>query len=268
MKKQALTISILLLLTATDPGIFAQGKEKGHQKKEQPPAKDNKGRSDVIKSKDQGQGQGEGKGQGQGKGQGEGEGQGNGKKDLKEDDRIKVKMAKDNGRGKEDVRRVIAHFGNRDLYRWDEITFRDRHKYRNEGKVTVCHKFNRTDEPAVAINISRNALKAHLGHGDIEGPCPVYSGPFSRVYIDNRRDYYDVLYGAQDQVIYSQYILDYALERLTGARSELLVLQNNNAPVYMIERRQAVITELEDNVSLLEVALAAVAGLLVAKLVN
>ena len=33
-------------------------------------------------------------------------------------------------------------------------------------KVTVCHKGN-------AIEISENALSAHLAHGDTEGPCEV-----------------------------------------------------------------------------------------------
>ena len=33
-------------------------------------------------------------------------------------------------------------------------------------KVTVCHKGH-------AIEISENALSAHLAHGDTEGPCEV-----------------------------------------------------------------------------------------------
>ena len=35
-----------------------------------------------------------------------------------------------------------------------------------EKKVTVCHKGH-------AIEISQNALSAHLAHGDTEGPCEV-----------------------------------------------------------------------------------------------
>ena len=35
-----------------------------------------------------------------------------------------------------------------------------------EKKVTVCHKGH-------AIEISENALSAHLAHGDTEGPCEV-----------------------------------------------------------------------------------------------
>jgi hypothetical protein len=35
-----------------------------------------------------------------------------------------------------------------------------------DKKVTVCHKGN-------AIEISVNALSAHLAHGDTEGPCQI-----------------------------------------------------------------------------------------------
>jgi|SwirhirootsSR2_FD_contig_31_6558461_length_494_multi_4_in_0_out_0_1 hypothetical protein len=35
-----------------------------------------------------------------------------------------------------------------------------------DKKVTVCHKGN-------AIEISENALSAHLAHGDTEGPCQI-----------------------------------------------------------------------------------------------
>src|SRR4051794_36715453 len=38
------------------------------------------------------------------------------------------------------------------------------------GKVTLCHKGHE-------ISVSRNALPAHLAHGDTIGPCPVYAPP-------------------------------------------------------------------------------------------
>jgi hypothetical protein len=37
----------------------------------------------------------------------------------------------------------------------------------NDGKVTICHKGKNT------ITVSRNALNAHLAHGDSVGPCVV-----------------------------------------------------------------------------------------------
>jgi hypothetical protein len=39
------------------------------------------------------------------------------------------------------------------------------------GKVTICHHTGSQSHPFVTITISRNALKAHLAHGDTIGPC-------------------------------------------------------------------------------------------------
>lgn len=41
-----------------------------------------------------------------------------------------------------------------------------------EHKVTVCHKTGSDNNPWVQIEISENALSAHLEHGDIQGNCP------------------------------------------------------------------------------------------------
>ncbi len=38
-------------------------------------------------------------------------------------------------------------------------------------KVDVCHKTHSKKNPQKTINISINALEAHLAHGDTEGPC-------------------------------------------------------------------------------------------------
>jgi len=38
------------------------------------------------------------------------------------------------------------------------------------NKVVICHKAN--GKNPVTIQVSKNALKAHLAHGDSEGPCP------------------------------------------------------------------------------------------------
>jgi hypothetical protein len=39
------------------------------------------------------------------------------------------------------------------------------------GKVTICHHTGSPNHPFVTITISRNALQAHLKHGDTIGPC-------------------------------------------------------------------------------------------------
>ena len=41
------------------------------------------------------------------------------------------------------------------------------------NKVTICHKTHSVKNPWVQITISRNALPAHLAHGDLTTlPCP------------------------------------------------------------------------------------------------
>jgi hypothetical protein len=39
------------------------------------------------------------------------------------------------------------------------------------GKVTICHHTGSRTHPFVTITINRNALQAHLNHGDTLGPC-------------------------------------------------------------------------------------------------
>jgi hypothetical protein len=38
-------------------------------------------------------------------------------------------------------------------------------------KVTICHRTGSQKNPFVTITVSRNALPAHLRHGDTIGPC-------------------------------------------------------------------------------------------------
>jgi hypothetical protein len=39
-------------------------------------------------------------------------------------------------------------------------------------KVTICHRTRSKKHPYVTIRVSRNAVPAHLRHGDGIGPCP------------------------------------------------------------------------------------------------
>jgi hypothetical protein len=165
-------------------------------------------------------------------------------------------------RGNRGNAKDVAHGG----YYWDRDNFKDRQKIKSQDKVTICHKFN-SNEPAVTIRVSSNALKAHMGHGDVMGDCPaIQGGRFSDLFLRNRSDYYNTLYYSQDQVSYSRSILDYALSRLTNSRQQLVYMQNNNYPAADIQRREATVVDLEQNVSVLETVLGVAATLIANKL--
>jgi hypothetical protein len=66
--------------------------------------------------------------------------------------------------------------------------------------------------------------------------------------------------------MYSRSILDYALERLAASRLQLTTLQNNNMPAADIQRKQATVVELEQNVSLLETLIGVTANIVANKL--
>ncbi len=169
--------------------------------------------------------------------------------------------------GKNDDNKNNGNNDRDNSYDWNTQTFKDRNKIRNKDKVTICHKFNRNNEPGVAIRVSSNALKAHMSHGDVMGDCPsVKDGRYSDIFMRKRNDYYDNMQQGQEQVLYSRSILNYAMTRLVNSRSQLATYQNNNMPKADIERKQAIVLELEQNVSLLETLVGAAVTMLVNKL--
>jgi hypothetical protein len=154
-------------------------------------------------------------------------------------------------------------------YAWTPETFKDRNQIRKSEKVTICHKFKSNDEPAVTISVSSNALQAHLDHGDIRGACPAIDNTrYSDDYLRKRTDYYNTLENSREEVLYSQSILDYAVQRLTNARLQLTNMRNNNVPAADIQRKQVVVTELEQNVSVLQQLLGVATNLVVNKLMQ
>jgi len=268
MKKTVTSVSIFILLLFAAASFMAfDQQEKGKNKKEQ----QGQGKGQQGKNPDKKGNSGQGNDQSNKKDKGQDKNQGNqGNNDNRGNNGNKGNNG--NSRGNNDLKERgnsgqkdnnVAIYG----YNWDRENFKDRNKIRNQEKVTICHKVNRSGEPGVTINVSANALKAHLNHGDVRGDCPeVDNTGFSNIFLERRRDYYNVLQSGQEQVVYSRSILDYALERLTGAKLQLVNLQQANAPQAEIDNRRVAVVELEQNVSTLEILLGAAANILANKL--
>ena len=138
-------------------------------------------------------------------------------------------------------------------YNWNDNDFKDRKRYRNQEKVTICHKVKNNGEPGVAIRVSESALKAHMNHGDVVGDCAAVNNTnFSDGFLRNRRDYYNNLQQTQEEIYYSRSVLDYALLRLANSRSQLQQMQISNMPAADIQRKQQTVTALEQNTTLLQ----------------
>jgi hypothetical protein len=254
MKKQFIGLCIVtLVVTAVTITSFAPQQKDKNDKKEQTQDKGkNDDKSNQGKSDDKvNQGKNDDKGN-----QGKNDDKGNqGKKDDNTANDVD-----DKNKGKSNKEKAIEAG-----YDWDREKFKDRQKIRNQEKVTLCHKINRDGDPGVTISVSSNALKAHLDHGDVRGECPAFTdNRYSDVYINKRGYYYNVLQNGNEQVTYSQSILDYALSRLLESRSQLS--QTSGLSQDEIQRRQATVVVLEQNVSLLETVLVSAARLLADKL--
>jgi hypothetical protein len=250
MKKQLslFTLAILVLVLVTVSSYRQKDKEnKGKGNKEQPKENKGKGQDKDDPNKGKGNDKDNVKGNGNDKDKGNEGNNGNDK-----DNKGRNKAITDDG------------------YKWDHETFKNRNDIRKgQDKVTICHKFNNANEPAVTIRVSAAALKAHMGHGDVQGDCPaVTNSRFSDGFLRQRADYYTLLSEGQEQVLYSQSILDYALQRLTGVKSQYVTLQSTNVPAADLERKRLLVVELEDNVSLLRTLVGVTANLVANKLVQ
>lgn len=278
MKKQIKFLGIIIMMMAATAVIAAgtqQDKDKG-QKKEQQKGNDKPQKVDGKENKGQGkyktdeksdQGKNDngnkGKGNSDNKGQGNNDNRGQGNSD----DKNEGKNDNNNGNGNDKGKKGDVDLT--DGFKWDRNSFKDRSKVKNQDKVTICHKFNNNNETPVTIRVSSNALKAHMNHGDVQGDCPkVDNTRYSEKYEKRRADYYNELQAANEQVIYSQSILDYAKLRLAQSQQALAATDANRYTMAQIQERQATVTELEQNVSLLETLVGVGTQLLVNKLTN
>jgi hypothetical protein len=253
---------LIIVITALTFSAFTQQEKnknsKNEQKEKQQKNHDNKGKADKTKTNgDDNNGQSTGKMK-HNNNQGKMDKNGN--------------NGKSNAAGKKAKKDDLSHLNKdkhekKDGYEWNRTNFKDRRKIKSQEKVNVCHKFKSNSEPAVSISVSVHALKAHMNHGDVMGNCPAGTkGDFSDIFLHKRTDYYNSIQNSQEQVLYSRSVLDYALSRLTNSRMQLAAFKNNNMPVADIERKQATVAELEQNVSLLKTLIVVAANMVVNKL--
>lgn len=143
--------------------------------------------------------------------------------------------------------------GKRDMdIDWNFGNFAERKHPRNQKKVSVCHNPSNDRSNGVTINISENALQAHINHGDVIGNCDInYSDRWSSNYVKSRENVYNTYEQAWETMSYSEVLLKVAMEKLLGIQTNLnstrSTLTSND-----IERREAMIYELQNNVNSLE----------------
>ena len=122
--------------------------------------------------------------------------------------------------------------------------------HRKANKVTVCHK---ADGNPVTINISENALKAHLAHGDVQGDCDLSATDGDRDIKDiilKRREartgIFNTISQAEEAILFGEAKIRQATNGVLRANDLLTQLRNSpDANETEIEEKVAAITLVE-----------------------
>lgn len=135
---------------------------------------------------------------------------------------------------------------------WNLNDFANRKHPKDNKKVTICHHPSGDNSNSVSINISENAVKAHLSHGDQIGNCTNdYSDRWSSNYIKSRENVYNQYEQSWETMSYSEAVLKLALNKLLGIRTTFT--QNRSTYTNQeIQRREALIYDLQNNVNSLQ----------------
>lgn len=136
---------------------------------------------------------------------------------------------------------------------WGFNDFANRKGPGKQQKVNICHNPSGDDSGNyVTINVSENAVKAHMNHGDQMGECKVdYSDRWSSDYNRSRENVYNTYEQTWETMSYSEALLRFAADKLLGVKSNL---STNRATLSSqeIQRRELLINDLQNNVSSLE----------------
>jgi hypothetical protein len=163
----------------------------------------------------------------------------------KNDDHGNGKL-KDKGHREEAIR-----WAKNDNINWKITDFANRKHPKDQKKVTICHHTGNDSYP-VTINVSENAVQAHLNHGDQLGGCAItYTDRWPKNYIVARETVYNNYETTWENMSYSEALLNYALQRLLGVKTNLDKSRSTLTPAE-IQRREALILDLQNNVNSLQ----------------
>jgi hypothetical protein len=135
---------------------------------------------------------------------------------------------------------------------WNLNDFSNRKHPKNQKKVAVCHKPSDGENNGVTINVSENALAAHLNHGDTRGNCAVdNSNRWSSDYIKSRENVYNNYEQTWERMSYSEALLRLAATKLLGIKSNL-DRDRSTLSAQEIQRREALIYGIQNNMTSLD----------------
>jgi hypothetical protein len=121
---------------------------------------------------------------------------------------------------------------------------------RNFKKVTICHTPNGSEYP-VTINVSENALKAHLNHGDYLGECKDWDrSRYSDSYWNTRTDYYNQYVQTTETLSLGQQLLALAINKLTNSQQQLTAQRPSLTSRQISDRELAIINLQNDTYNL------------------
>lgn len=262
-RNNILRISILPLIVLTLLALADPQKDKNGQGKSESKENDEIGKGRVKNQGNNNQGQDnkqdkDGDDRGKGKDNRDGE---NGKDNDDKYNDNKGNSGKNNDRSEGDNWELKKGKGNSKLMNgkrdididWGINNWSQRKHPKDQKKVSICHNPSGDDSgKSVNINISENAVQAHLNHGDRVGSCPDnYSDRWTPGYIRSREVVYNTYEQTYETMSYSEALLKYAMEKLLGVQTNLNT-SRVNLSTQEVQRREALILDLQNNVTGLE----------------
>ncbi|MBC7912637.1 MAG: hypothetical protein H7Y07_00805 [Pyrinomonadaceae bacterium] len=161
-------------------------------------------------------------------------------KNMDNDDHAKMKHGNGNSKSMNGKRDVDVD--------WNITDFKNRKNPKDQKKVSVCHNPTDGDEKnGVTINISENAVKAHMAHGDKLGNCTIdYGDRWSKDYVKSRENVYNAYEQTWERMSYGEALVRLAAQKILGLQTNLTTTRATLSPVE-IQRREALILELQSN---------------------